>query len=123
MISRVSKVPKVSVVSKVSRVSRVSKASRVSKVSRVSRVSKTSRVSKVSRIRYLRLSLRAQCVAASPPGAERLIIHLASPLAAQEAIGKRAAAAKIEGAARIGNVSRKVSAKVLKLQVMFCYVG
>ena len=63
------------------------------------------------------------CVAASPPGAERLIIHLASPLAVQEAIGKRAAAAKVEGAARIGNASRKVFAKVLKLQVMFCYVG
>ena len=44
------------------------------------------------------------CVAS---GAERLTIHLASPLAAQEANGKRVAAAKIEGAARIGNCVAK----------------
>ena len=118
-VSRVSRVSEVSEFSRVSRVSKVFRVSRVSKIpkvsrvyrasvcSRVSRVSKASRVSKVSRVRYLRLSLRAQCVAASPPGAERLSIHLASPLAVQEANGKRVAAAKIEGAARIGKCFAK----------------
>ena len=63
-------------------------------------VSKVSIVSTASKVRYLLLSLRAQGVAASPLAAQRLIIHVASPLATQESNGNRTAASRIKAAAR-----------------------